>query len=61
MPLVSAVDWLGGEAKPHAVGWSSYDGRTRKCRGTARAGGCRGRSDRRAPRMLELVGATRHR
>jgi hypothetical protein len=41
--LASAADWLGGAAKPPAVGWSSYDGRTRKCRGTARAGGCRGR------------------
>jgi hypothetical protein len=37
-PLVPAVDWLGDEAKPYAVGWSSYDGRTRKRRGTARAG-----------------------
>ncbi len=36
------------EAQPPAVRWSNYDGITRKCRGIAMAGGCRGRSVRRA-------------
>jgi len=53
--LASAADCLGGEAKPPAVGWSSYDGRTSKCRGTARAGGCRGRCDRRRLRELRCL------
>ena len=34
------------EAQPPAVRWSNYDGITRKCRGIAMAGGCRGRSAR---------------
>ena len=41
--LASAVESPASQAKPPAVRWSSYDGRTRKCRGIARAGGCRGR------------------